>query len=197
MATQPKEFITAERYLELERAANHRSEYKDGVVYAMPGGTPNHSSICVNLVSELRSCCKNTGCTVFNGDLKVFVPASALYTYPDASIVCGALELKGSDVLLNPVLLAEVLSDSTRGYDQGDKFHDYRSIQSFREYLLIEQTKVSIQHWFLREGLWTLLAEYKALTDEIELHFTAGVRLSVAGVYDGIQFASQSTQTNL
>ena len=150
----------------------------------MPGRTPNHSTIAVILVSELSRGLEAGACRVFNSDLKVHIQATGLYTYPDASSVCGKLELQDQDVLLNPVLLAEILSDSTRNYDRGDKFLDYRSIASFRDHLIIEQRSILIEQYCLVDGRWTM-ATFKDPEHEIKLQ-SVPASFSVGRVYRNI-----------
>lgn len=108
-------------YLAIERAADFKSEFFDGEMFAMSGGTPMHSLIATNLASEVRSKLKGGPCVPFNSDLRLKIIATGLCTYPDLSVVCGPLEFAGAedDVIVNPTLLAEVLSDSTEAYDRG------------------------------------------------------------------------------
>src|SRR5258708_35428557 len=118
--TNPNHRLTEAQYLEMERAAEFKSEFFDGEMFAMAGGSRKHSLIASNLIGELRNRLKGRPCIVFNSDLRVKIEASGLYTYPDASVVCGpSKSVAGADdTLVNPVLLAEVLSGSAEGYDR-------------------------------------------------------------------------------
>jgi Uma2 family endonuclease len=187
MATQLNDFITPERYLEVERGAEFKSEYINGQMYAMAGGSEDHSAIAVNVASELRAALRSSGCRVFNRDLKVYTPESDSFTYPDVSVFCGEVKHRDStrDVALNPILLVEVLSSSTSDYDRGTKFAHYRSIPSFREYLIIQQTPRLIEQWALVDGRWTLVKEYKDMAATVQLISVKG-SFAVAEVFDGI-----------
>src|ERR1044071_3578846 len=131
--------LTEEEYLRLERAAEFKSEYFDGELFAMAGGTRAHSLISANLTGELRAVLKNTKWVTYNADLRIKTEATGLYTYPDVSIVCGEQRFLDNeqDTLLNPTVVVEVLSDSTEAYDRGKKFEHYRQVPSLREYLLV------------------------------------------------------------
>lgn len=119
--------LTPAEYLEIERAAPCRSEYFDGEMFAMAGGSPRHSLIKVNIGSEIRERLKRSSCTAYDSDLRILVSATGLYTYPDVSVICGPLEFQDQrqDTVLNPRLIVEVLSDSTEAYDRGKKFSHY------------------------------------------------------------------------
>ena len=136
MASLPAPPLTEEEYLRLERQADTKSEFHDGQMFARVGGSPNHSGAL--LQRQLPN-----GCRTFNADLRIKVASAGFYTYPDCSVVCGDLEFFGnqSDVVLNPLLIVEVLSTSTEGYDRCNKFELYRAIPSFREYLLVHQDR--------------------------------------------------------
>jgi Uma2 family endonuclease len=120
------------------------------------GGSQPHSAIAGNLIGELRNATKPRGCVVHTGDMRVLCP-TGLYTYPDVSVACGRLELedKHNDTLLNPVVIIEVLSKRTEKYDRGRKFANYKTIESLKEYILVAQDKVQIEHFALEaDGTW-------------------------------------------
>jgi Uma2 family endonuclease len=159
MSVQLQPRLTPREYLDLEEQAEYKSEYYQGEIFAMSGGSPNHALIAANLIATLQSQLKGTGCRVFTGDLRVHIPASELYTYPDVTVVCGKLELTGDrqDNLANPILIVEVLSPSTESYDRGQKFSLYRSIPSLREYVLVSQDRISIEIFHKNDaGIWEL-----------------------------------------
>lgn len=124
MSKVPKQFITPEQYLYRERNAEFRSEYFHGGMFAMAGASANHTLIVLNAGASLREQLKKKPCRVYPSDLKLRIQATGLYTYPDLSVVCGEPQLESDqgDVLLNPVVLIEVLSDSTEAYDRGKTF---------------------------------------------------------------------------
>ncbi|WP_342752274.1 Uma2 family endonuclease [Aphanothece hegewaldii] len=132
---------TSEEYLELEVASDERHHYIDGKIILMPGGTPNHNKITGNLFSELYSALKRKPYEVFVTDLRVWIPEKRIYTYLDVMVVAGEVELAQgrNDTITNPMLVAEVLSKSTRSFDKDEKFAAYRTILTVKEYLLIDQ----------------------------------------------------------
>ena len=171
MSRQAKTCVTPEEYLALERQAEYKSEYFDGEIFAMTGASLKHNRITLNIGSELNLRLKSRDCQAFVSDMRVHVPATGLYTYPDVVVVCGEPQLEDEhlDTLLNPVLIVEVLSKSTARHDRAGKFSDYRSISSFAEYLLVAQDEYRVEHYAKRgDGCW-LLTEYRAPEDVIEL----------------------------
>ena len=157
MAVHDKRYVTPEEYLALERAAERKSEYRDGEIVGMTGATRRHSLITVNISSELHRQLEDRPCEVHVNDLRVLVAARRLYTYPDVIVVCGepVLADRYRDILTNPTVLIEVLSPSTEAYDRGTKFEHYRTLDSLREYLLVSQSRPQVDH-FMREddGPW-------------------------------------------
>jgi Uma2 family endonuclease len=149
MSTQLDNDVTAEEYLALERLAEYKSEYFDGVVYAMSGASLSHNKIVANVIIELGQQLRGRPCSVLPSDMKVRMPDSRKFFYPDVSVVCGEPEFhdERSDVLLNPVLIIEVLSESTAAFDRGDKFQAYQQMESLKEYLLISQDKSVVEQY--------------------------------------------------
>jgi len=190
MPIQPTPRVTPEEYLARERAAETKSEYFEGELFAMSGASPAHVLIVTNVVSELRQQLRARNCRVYSTDLRVKVSATGLYTYPDVIVVCGEARFEDEqrDTLVNPALIVEVLSKSTQDYDRGAKFEQYRTIESFNEYVLIAQDKPHVEH-FLRQadGRW-LLAETNRLGDRIELE-SIGAHLAVADVYEKVELS--------
>ncbi len=159
MGVQAKPYLGEEEYLAIERQAPHKSEYLDGEKFAMASASARHVAIVTNVVSALHAFLKGGPCRVFSTDLRLRVSPVGLYTYPDVMVACGKLEFLDQDpgTLLNPVLIVEVLSKSTRDYDRGDKFAGYRSVASLEDYLLIDQARVHVEHCSRREdGRWVL-----------------------------------------
>lgn len=152
MATLPHDRLSPEEYLRLERAAETKSEYLDGVMYAMSGASLAHNLIVAGLVRSLGNRLPSR-CQVFPSDLRVRITNPTGFFYPDVSVVCGKPELADDqrDVLLNPLIVFEVLSDSTAGYDRGRKFGAYRRIDSLQQYVLVAQDAYAVEH-FRREG---------------------------------------------
>ncbi|MBI1901969.1 MAG: Uma2 family endonuclease [Planctomycetia bacterium] len=146
MSSLPKKRITPEEYLAIERRAETKSEYYKGEMFAMTGASRAHNLITVNLASELRNRLKGRRCETFASDMRVKVSRSGLYTYPDVVVVCGEprFEDDRADTLLNPTLIAEVLSPTTESYDRGRKFDHYQSLNSLKEYVLVSQDRFSV-----------------------------------------------------
>jgi len=192
MSLQPKLQLTFDDWLEGERASlEGRSEYLDGEVFAMTGASVEHNAIVVNIVRELSIQMKGRPCQVYANDLKVRIRPADAGKYPDLIALCGEHQFQDGrrDVLLNPSLIVEVLSDSTEAYDRGKKFAIYRQIPSLREYLLVSQHQIQVE-LFSRgdDGRWTL-SDYSALTDSVPLP-SVGCTLSLAEVYDKVDLKS-------
>src|SRR5438067_352701 len=139
MIERQRAWTSAEEYLELEETADYKSEYFDGEVFAMAGGTPEHNLIAANLIGELRNQLEETPCRVYPSDQRVKIPDTGLYTYPDVTVVCADPQFEEPDrrAMLNPTLIVEVLSETTEAYDRGDKFAHYRRLSSLREYVMV------------------------------------------------------------
>ena len=192
MATQSKHFITLDEYFEQERTALERHEYLNGEVFAMAGGTVAHSIICMNVSGEFYAQLKGSNCTAHNGEMRIRTAPNGLYSYADAVVSCGQEQVE-DDTLLNPVVIAEVLSESTENYDRGKKFELYRQIPSFREYLIVAQDRPYVEH-HVRENqpgkVWTM-REYTSLDDVITLG-TINVRLRLADIYAKVAFSTRA-----
>jgi Uma2 family endonuclease len=152
MSSVPQKRITPDEYLRLERAAETKSEYDDGVVYAMAGAGWRHNMIVGGLIHSLRSHLSR-GCYVSPSDIKVRVRNPTRFFYPDATVVCGQPQFDdgSEDILLNPLVVFEVLSDGTERYDRGRKFNSYQSIESLRQYVLVWNDEYVVEH-FQRDG---------------------------------------------
>jgi len=190
MAVPSAERVLTEReYLEIERAADFRSEFFEGEMFAMAGGTFEHSLIMANLITELGLKLRGRRCMVLESNMKVKVEATGLFAYPDVTVVCGERQLADEhrDVLLNPLLLAEVLSESTEAYDRGGKFEQYRRIPSLQEYLLVSTKARRIEQYVKQaDGAW-LLREAAGMDAVLESP-TLGVGLALAEVYANVEW---------
>jgi Uma2 family endonuclease len=191
MASVPKTRLTPEEYLALERSCEAKHEYYNGEIFAMSGASPQHVLIVTNLVGELRTQLKQGPCRVYSTDLRVKVSPTGLYTYPDVIVVCDPPEFSDDqkDTLLNPVQIIEVLSESTGDYDRGGKFEQYRTIESFQEYLLIAQDRPHVEHYVRQPDSSWVLYETNSLEDTIQLR-SVSCSLRLSEVYDKIDFPS-------
>ena len=186
MHHQKNKSMTEAEYLEQERAASFKSEFFRGEMFAMTGASRNHNLIVTNLIRELSSQLKKAPCRVYPSDMRLKVEKTGLYTYPDVMVVCGEhrfADTEKRDILLNPDVIVEVLSDSTEKYDRGDQFAHYRRIDSLKEYLLISHKKPKIECYFKSSsGLWTLM-ETGDTCSEIRLDSIECI-LSLEELYD-------------
>ena len=157
MALQPR-YLTPDEYLLIERRAEIKSEYVDGVMYAMAGASPNHNIVLSNLITELNLPLRPTPCLVFPSDMKVRIPDRRKYLYPDVSVVCRqpVYADDDKDVLLNPLLVVEILSQSTASYDRSRKFLWYQQMESLEEYVLVSQDEPLVETYYRQpDGTWT------------------------------------------
>ena len=181
--------MTPEQYLEIERASEARSEYFNGRMYAMSGGSYNHVRIIGNLAWELRNALKERSCEVVTSDLRVRVSPAGLYTYPDVTVVCGEPKFADDqkDTLLNPVFIAEVLSPSTEAYDRGFKSAQYRKLESLQEYALISQAEPRVEVFRRRPGGDWLLSEAAGLDAACRFD-SLDCRIALADIYGKVSF---------
>lgn len=191
MTTETVTRVTPDEYLAAERLSDYRSEYLDGGVYPMTGGSVNHIQISINLITELGAQLRARPCRVLGVDLKVRLPDSRKFFYPDVVAVCGELQFHDGrrDVILNPDLVVEVLSPSTEAFDRGAKFEAYRTIESLKEYLLVSQEKPLVEQ-FVRngDGRWTYTA-VGGLEGSLALP-SIECSLNLSAVYDKVDFNS-------
>jgi Uma2 family endonuclease len=184
MSAMPLPRLTPEQYLEIERAAEFRSEYFDGEMFAMSGGRLAHAMIGVKLASALDAALRGRKCVVTGPDLRVRVAKKGPFFYPDATVCCGELQLADDykDALLNPTAIFEVLSPSSEAYDRGRKFAAYRQIDSLREYVLVSQTEPAVES-YLRgpEDKWTL-TEFSGAGAVCSLE-SIGCQIALADIY--------------
>jgi Uma2 family endonuclease len=180
--------LTEEQYLALDRAAEFRSEFVDGEIFAMSGGSLRHARLQRNLLFELQSALKDTGCEGFTSDMRVRVPATGMYAYPDVTVICGkpVLADEQQDILLNPVVIFEVLSPTTEKYDRGLKFQHYRAIESLKDYILVDQNQVLVEQFTRHDGNTWTLRDYQLLDQELTIP-SINVSLPVRRIYDRIE----------
>ncbi len=186
--------ISAADYLARERTSEFKSEFFDGEIFAMGGGSPTHSLIAANFVGEARQSLKGKPCAVYSSDLRVKVSSTGLYTYPDATIVCGELTFDDErrDTVTNPTVIVEVLSDSTEKYDRGRKSSHYRQILSVREIILISQDEAHVERFVRQpEGGWLLLEEreLKGLFNLSSLNIT----IAMSELYRNVTFEAPAS----
>ncbi|MGB7088396.1 MAG: Uma2 family endonuclease [Phormidesmis sp.] len=181
---------TAEEYLALEVESDTRSEFRDGEIIATTGGTPTHNQLSSALNALLWLGLRKKPYTVFVTDQRLWIPTVNLYTYPDIMVVADPVELKPGrkDTVVNPILIAEVLSSSTEAYDHNKKFAHYRTIETFQEYVLIDQYRPHVEHYEKQTANQWLFTEYNAL-DERFIVSSIGIEIAIADLYEAVEFA--------
>jgi Uma2 family endonuclease len=188
MVTQLPTQTSPEEYLEFERKSASKHEYLNGEVFPMTGASLKHNLITVNIGAGLKQQLKQTGCKVVVNDMRVKAPGATLYTYPDVVAFCGepVLEDKEFDTLLNPCLIAEVLSRSTAAYDQELKFGYYRTIESLAEYVLVAQESYHVAQYAKQpDGRW-LLTDIRGLDSSVTFG-SVPYTLALKEIYDGVR----------
>ncbi|MBN3950449.1 MAG: Uma2 family endonuclease [Nostoc sp. NMS7] len=189
MQITQQRYYTPEEYLELEEVAEYKSEYIDGQIISMAGGTVNHNKIALNLSTELNFAFEKQNYQVFMGDVRLWISQKRTYTYPDVMILAGEPEFFNNrrDIILNPQIIVEVLSKSTKGYEREDKFQAYRTISTFQEYLLIDQTRIHVDQFSKTGKKQWALREYDEEDEAIAL-VTVPFEISLQDLYYKVKF---------
>ncbi len=180
MNALPKKKYTVEEYFQMELTAPYKSEYYKGEIFpmgeiegdtpeAMAGALPAHNAISSNMIIAFGIKLRGKGCRPFGSDQRIFIPETGLYTYPDISVFCNNVQYQDNMTLKNPVLLAEILSKVTEGYNRGSKFEMYRSIPALIEYLMVDSRRVHVELWRKENHKWVLAAETNDVNQTIEL----------------------------
>ncbi|HYW21399.1 MAG TPA: Uma2 family endonuclease [Nodularia sp. (in: cyanobacteria)] len=189
MQLQEKRSYSPEEYLELEVNSEIRHEYIDGQIIPMTGGTPNHNQLALNLSGTLNFLLKRQPYRVFIADQRLWIPQRRINTYPDVMVVQSPLEYQEGrkDTLINPVFIAEVLSKSTKSYDRDEKFAAYRTISSFKEYILIDQYTMHVEHYCKTNNNKWIFSEYD--DGDVTLNLAAvPCQVLLADIYDQVDF---------
>lgn len=202
MSAVPKQKLTVEEYLAIERAAEFKSEFCDGQMFPLQGpGGPlgmagakyEHNLIKENLSFDLTRALRGGPCQSLSSDMRVRIDATGLHTYPDLLVVCGEPEFADDkrDTLLNPIVIVEVLSPSTEKYNRGAKFRPYQKIPSLKEIVLVAQDE-AVAERFVRQAdeSWTLAAT-TGLDGTFAFH-SIPVTLPMAAIYDGVKFPDET-----
>lgn len=189
MQAQEHRYYSTEEYLQLETAAEYKSEYYEGQILPMAGASVNHNRLALNLSTALNTILEDQEYEVFMNDMRLWIPKNKLYTYPDVMVVFGQLEFlcERNDTITNPLMIAEVLSDSTEKYDRGKKFEFYRHIPSFQEYILIDQYRIYVEQFTkTANGKW-LLSEYKDINPVLSL-VSVQLEIPLSSIYKKVKF---------
>ncbi|MCC3422221.1 MAG: Uma2 family endonuclease [Microcoleus sp. PH2017_29_MFU_D_A] len=192
--TKPK-FYTPDEYRELEETTEFRNEYRDGEIVEMTGGTINHSQIIGNIYAFLKSALRGNNARPFMSDLRLWIPRYRRGTYPDVMVVEGELVCTPGrkDEIVNPVLIVEVLSKSTKDFDREDKFRFYRSIPEFREYVLVSQQEFLVQQYIKNESNQWLFQESEGESATVSFS-SIGVQMLMSDIYELVIFETAATE---
>ncbi|MEL6656407.1 MAG: Uma2 family endonuclease [Bacteroidota bacterium] len=183
--------VSIAEYVAIEQAEDLRYEYHNGKIFAMAGGTVEHGLISGNVYGEIKFALRNKGsnCTVLNSEVKLHIEASNKFVYPDVMVVCNELERSSieENAIINPVIIIEVLSESTESYDRGDKFFAYRQLPTLKEYILIDQYQAQIDIYERQSNLWKITRKNE-LTYLFKIH-SLDIEIPLASIYEQIKFA--------
>ncbi|MBD2311091.1 Uma2 family endonuclease [Desertifilum sp. FACHB-1129] len=196
MQVTDKQYYSIEEYLALEEAADYKSEYIDGEIVPMAGGSTNHNQIAGNFYAELSFAFKKLDYRAFMSDVRLWIPQRRIYTYPDVMVVVREPEYYNNrtDTITNPRVIIEVLSPSTKGYDRSKKFEVYRTIPTFGEYLLIDQTRIYIEHFSKTDKKRWSFGEYNQSDEAIALA-SVSFEISIADIYNKVNFEQVDAET--
>lgn len=190
IAQLEKTYYSVEEYLELEETAEYKSEYHDGEIIAMTGGTTNHNKIAGNFYFHFKSAFRGKNYEIYINDVRLSIPLDRRYTYPDIMIIKDQAIYEGDKqtIVTNPLVIIEILSNSTQNYDRGEKFKSYRSLASFQEYILIDQYSFLVEQ-FIKEGEreWKF-KEYVGENQILKLG-KIDFEISFADIYEGVIFS--------
>ncbi len=191
MQAEAQKIYTPEEYLELEVNSDIRNEYISGEIIPMTDGTPEHNEIASILNAALRIALKGKPYSIFVADQRLWIPDRTLYTYPDIMVVPRPLQRQQgrTDTIINPVMIAEVLSKSTKSYDRDEKFAAYRTMPTFQEYLLIDQYTPHVEQYFKTDPHKWIFTEYNDLDSSIFLS-SIPFEICLTELYENIEFTS-------
>ena len=186
-------YLTPEEYIAAERRATLKSEYLSGEIIARSGASDTHNLITMNTSNALYNQLADRGCRIYASDMRVGISAGVSYFYPDIAVTCDKPRFEDDvfDTLINPQVIIEVLSDSTAGYDRGEKFIRYRQLESLQEYILISQDQVLVEH-YLRQGERWVFSEFSALEDVLPLT-SIEAELSLNQIYRFVDLETDDT----
>lgn len=190
MAVARKKIHTPEEYLKMEERSEIRHEFVNGEIFDMSGSSARHNDICGNVVFALQTIIRKgkLPCRVYTTDLRLRIVKANMFTYPDVMLICGKIEFDAErkDVVLNPVVIFKVLSESTSNYDRSRKFAAYRQIPSLQEYVLIDQARVSVEIFRRDKTKFWVFEAFEELKSTLKLK-AVGIEIAVAAIYEGVE----------
>jgi Uma2 family endonuclease len=186
---QEQRYYSPAEYLETEVNSQERNDYVDGNIIPMTGGTPNHNQIALNFSGTLNFALKRQAFRVFVTDQRLWIPNKKIYTYPDVMVVAKPIELQEGrrDTIVNAVMIAEVLSNSTKSKDRDETFAAYRTISTFQEYILIDQYTMHVEQYSKTDNNKWIFSEYENENETISLT-SMTFEISLADIYDNVDF---------
>ncbi len=189
MGVPNKKFISEEEYLERERVATEKHEYFQGEIFAMSGASMPHIEISMNISVDLGIKLKGKKCRPYGSDMRMNIPENTLYTYPDLSVYCNEVDTldDNRDTAIKPTVIFEILSKSTRNYDQGEKFALYRQIPTLKEYILIDSEKIKVIHHIKTDVLSWNFTEYISIVDSFEIKCLE-LEMNLSDIYEDVTF---------
>ncbi|MBD2441248.1 Uma2 family endonuclease [Nostoc sp. FACHB-110] len=190
MQTQtPKKHYTPEEYLQLEETSEFKNEYYDGEILTIAGGTTNHNEISLNFCANFKLNMRGKDYNIYMGDVRLWIPRYRIYTYPDAMIIAGEpiYEGSGTTTVTNPSIIIEVLSKSTDNHDRTHKFRFYRSIPTFKEYIIVDQYEYLIEQYAKNANAQWVLTEYESVEALLSLQ-TIDFQIALSDIYAGVNF---------
>jgi Uma2 family endonuclease len=196
MSAQPKQTMTVEEYLAFEESSDVKHEYYAGQVFAQAGASERHNIIVGSVLSLLYGQLRQRPCNVYPSDMRLEIQHTGLYTYPDISVVCGQAQFADTSrsTLINPIVIIEVLSPSTEGYDRGKKFQNYRTIETLQEYILVSQDIKQIEHYVRQpDDLWLL--SFTSEASGITMLPSIDCTLTIADVYEKVAFDDSEAES--
>ena len=192
-----KTYYTREEYLALEEKAEYKSEYYDGEIFAMAGGSRNHSVICLNLNWGIREAVSHKDCVGFDSNMKLDIPKANNFVYPDLMVICGDIEFveDRTDIVANPVLVIEVLSPATESFDRGKKFEYYRTLPSLQEYVLVSQTEPIVEAFYKQNEKFWQYTVVKGLEEKISFQTLQG-EIALKDIYQKVVWEAKPEIAN-
>ncbi len=190
MQKPAKKYFTREEYLAFEETAEYKSEYYRGEIFAMAGASIDHNRIVSNLNMNLNQRLLKKNCEAFMSDMRLQVEPKDLFTYPDIMVICGKPQFyeNRNDTITNPLIIFEILSESTKNYDRGEKFEFYRAIPTLKEYVIIDQYKIHVEQFSIGDaGKW-VLTEYNDIHNELKLA-TVDLTIPLETIYSRVEFS--------
>ena len=183
-----KQKVSIEEYLKMEQSSIEKHEYYKGEIFAMSGAKMPHNTISKNLLGTLFTKLKGKKCQPYGSDVRIHIESNTLFAYPDISIICDEVITRNNDDfnVLNPVVIIEILSQSTKNYDRGEKFKLYRDIPTLKEYILIDSESIHIETFRLNEKNHWELEEYNFVAEELYVK-AINEKILIADIYEGVK----------